>query len=75
MNEFISSVSFGETARVWIGLSRNPSNLSIFNWVDGTNVSYENWYKMKDYGDENPDEPNNEDVSDRLIFPLLLLDA
>ncbi|XP_071130262.1 adhesion G-protein coupled receptor D1-like [Mytilus edulis] len=68
VNEFISSVSFGETARVWIGLSRNPYNLSIFNWVDGTNVSYENWYKMKDYGDENPNEPNNEDEKCGNIF-------
>ncbi|VDI43279.1 Hypothetical predicted protein [Mytilus galloprovincialis] len=79
VNELISSVSFEETARVWIGLSRHPQNPSIFNWVDGTNVSYENWYKMKGWDDYNPDEPNNEDVRDRMIFfltfTLLLYDS
>ncbi|CAC5419590.1 unnamed protein product [Mytilus coruscus] len=61
VNGIISSVSFNDTERVWIGLSRHPSNLSIFFWVDGTLVSYKNWYKKKNHDDPYPDEPNSED--------------
>ncbi|CAC5386735.1 unnamed protein product [Mytilus coruscus] len=34
--EIISSTSFNDTERVWIGLARNNSNLSVFDWVDGS---------------------------------------
>ncbi|XP_052105081.1 adhesion G protein-coupled receptor E3-like [Mytilus californianus] len=68
VNGIISSLSFNDTERVWIGLARHPSNLSIFFWMDGTNVSYDNWYTKKKSDDPFPDEPNNEDEKCGNVF-------
>ncbi|CAC5386736.1 unnamed protein product [Mytilus coruscus] len=64
--ELISSIRFNDRQRVWIGLTRNTSNLSVFDWVDGSPFSYTNWYQSDD--PLVPTEPSTEDEECVNIF-------
>ncbi|XP_071134354.1 uncharacterized protein [Mytilus edulis] len=57
--DLISSTRFNDTERVWIGLKRNTSNISVFDWVDGSNISYTNWYQS-----DNPLVPSEPSSAD-----------
>lgn len=51
-----------QLTNIWIGLFRNNTRPEQFHWVDGGNLTYQNFYMEQHAFDPYGDEPNNTQV-------------